>query len=118
MEYKPTSSSTNKTICVTSEQIKTLCNDVRTSKDKLIKELECFFHHFIQHFTKFENKLDNIIEFIIRIDTLQCKAYNAKKYNFCKPCIMESDKSFIEAKGLRHCLIEQLQTQELYVTMM
>ena len=29
---------------------------------------------------------------------------------------MQSDKSFVETKGLRHCLIERFQSNELYVT--
>ena len=40
----------------------------------------------------------------------------AKKYNYCKPSIVKSDKSFVDAKKLRHCLIERFQSNELYVT--
>ncbi len=44
------------------------------------------------------------------------KSYIAKKYNYCKPKIVEANKSFINAKNIRHCLIEHLQNNELYVT--
>ena len=44
------------------------------------------------------------------------KSYIAKKYNYCKPVIKTNDKSYFNAKGIRHCLIEQIQTKERYVT--
>jgi DNA mismatch repair protein MutS len=44
------------------------------------------------------------------------KAFLAKKYNYCRPVIVESEKSFFSAKSIRHCLIEQLQNNELYVS--
>jgi DNA mismatch repair protein MutS len=47
---------------------------------------------------------------------LYAKSTLAKKYNYCKPVIVEADKSFFKAKGLRHCLIEQIQNSEIYVT--
>lgn len=49
---------------------------------------------------------------------LQCKTYIARNNNYCKPEIIgkESNKSFVNAIELRHCLIEHLQQNELYVT--
>jgi DNA mismatch repair protein MutS len=44
------------------------------------------------------------------------KSSLAKKYNYCKPNIVKSDKSFVDAKQLRHCLIEQFQINETYVS--
>jgi DNA mismatch repair protein MutS len=37
------------------------------------------------------------------------------KYNYCKPVIEQSNKSFVRAKELRHCLIEKIQQSELYI---
>ena len=37
-----------------------------------------------------------------------------KKYNYCKPEIKESSQSFVDTKGLKHCLIEHIQTNEIY----
>jgi len=62
-------------------------------------------------------KLETIAKFVARIDVIQSKAYIAKKYNYCRPIIRaDVSKSFVEAEGLRHCLIEHIQTNELYVT--
>ena len=43
------------------------------------------------------------------------KASIARKYNYCKPEIINATKSFVDAKDLRHSLIEHLQQNELYV---
>jgi DNA mismatch repair protein MutS len=47
---------------------------------------------------------------------IQCKCYIAQKYNYCKPSIEKSDKAYVSFKGIRHPLIEHIQTDELYVT--
>jgi len=49
------------------------------------------------------------------LDVVQCRAYIAHKYNFCQPRIVDAEKAFISFEGLRHPLIEHLQTRELYV---
>ena len=41
-------------------------------------------------------------------------SYSNTKYNYCKPTIVGNDSSFLN-KTLRHCIIEQLQNNELYV---
>lgn len=61
-------------------------------------------------------KIDTIIEFITLTDVSYTKAYVAKKYNYCKPSIVKSsEKSFVNSQDLRHCLIEHLQQNEIYV---
>ena len=63
------------------------------------------------------------------IDVCHCKAYNANKYNYCKPKIFDQDynsisefsqkqesKSYVSFKKMRHCLIEHINNKELYVT--
>jgi len=62
--------------------------------------------------------LEIMVKFIAKVDVLQCKSYIAQKYNYCKPEIANSgsQKSFVNAVELRHCLIERIQQNELYVT--
>ena len=104
----------NSNTIITSSQIRELASTINTAKDNLISNMECFYHRFINKFM--ENSLDAIISFIINLDILQCKCFIAKEYNYCKPTIMESAKSFIDFTGIRHCLIEHLNTREIYVT--
>lgn len=63
--------------------------------------------------------IEKLANFVSRIDVLQSKAYVAKMYGYCRPSIDLSTRcdgsSYVEATELRHCLIEHIQKQELYV---
>ena len=68
----------------------------------------------------FENEhyenMEKIAQYISKLDVLQNKAYVAKENKYCKPEICSSSKkSFVNAKALRHVLIEHIQKNELYV---
>jgi len=99
---------------ITSPQIRKITSLINTSKTDLISELEFYYYKFIDKFI--ENDLEEIISFVINLDILQCKCYIAKEYNYCKPEIKPHDKSYIDFKGIRHALIEHLNTRETYVT--
>ena len=74
------------------------------------------YNKIVSDFETFQTQLDSIVNFVTLVDVVYTKGVIATKYNYCKPTIAEADKSFVVAKGLRHCLIEHLQTNELYVT--
>ena len=59
--------------------------------------------------------IEKLANFVSRVDVLQSKAYAAKTYGYCRPVLLSTQNSSVDAKGLRHCLIEHIQTQELYV---
>ena len=105
---------TNMTIV--DEQITQLCKNISTIKVSLKDTITLVFNKFVEQFESYQNEINCLINFTTIIDILYAKCTIAKKYNFCKPTIAEADKSFVNAKGLRHCLIEQLQTNELYVS--
>jgi DNA mismatch repair protein MutS len=98
------------------DQIKGLCKTISTMKVSMKDLVSEVFHKFIKKFEQFQSQLESVINFITLIDIIYTKSSIAKKYNYCKPNIVCSDKSFVEAKCLRHCLIEQFQTNELYIT--
>ena len=101
-------------LIITSQEIRKIASLINTSKNDLIGELEIYYYKFLDKFI--ENNLDSIISFVTTLDILQCKCFIANEYNYCKPQIQENDKSFIEFKGIRHCLIEHLNTREIYIT--
>jgi DNA mismatch repair protein MutS len=102
---------------VTSPEIKEITRMIQSSKDVLINEMILFYQNFIEDFLiHFETSLSEIVNYVTCLDILQCRAYIAHKYNYCKPEIKDADKSFVDAREIRHCLIEHLQTNELYVT--
>ena len=108
------SSGNQSNMIITSQQIRKISSLINTSKNDVINELELYYYKFIDQFIKYD--LEPIINFVIHLDILQCKCYIAKEYNYCKPTIKENDKSFINFKGIRHALIEHINTREIYIT--
>ena len=106
----------NSNVCITNSTIRNIAVSINNSKNELLGILELYYNDFVNKFIENNNILDDLIQFISEIDILQCKCFIASKYNYCKPIITESDKSFFNFTGIRHCLIEQLNTREIYVT--
>jgi DNA mismatch repair protein MutS len=102
--------------CILDEQINGLCKNISSIKISLRDLITFVYNKFIVKFEVYQSKLESIVNFITNIDILYTKASISKKYNYCKPTIVKSDKSFVDAKKLRHCLIERFQSNELYVS--
>ena len=97
------------------EQITELCKNITSSKVAMKDLIHFVYNKFVSKMEQFQKEFEIIIQFATLIDLLFTKSSIAKKYNYCKPTIVQSDKSFIQAKNLRHCLIERFQTNELYI---
>ena len=98
------------------EQITSLCKNISRVKISIKELIVVVFNKFVTQFEQHQAKLESIINFITLVDVLYTKSAIANKYKYCKPNIVKSNKSFVNAKNLRHCLIERFQTNELYVT--
>lgn len=108
--------SNKKDLIVTNKQISTIAKNIQQSRDNLITEITTYFLNFIDTVLGNMDKLEYISRFIQWADVMQNRCYIAKKYNYCKPIINDkASKAFMTFKELRHPLIEQLQTKELYV---
>jgi len=112
--YEKQSASNNFIIDV---QINNFCKTISSIKISMKDLITVIYNRFIEKLgNDYQTKIQKIINFITLIDVIYTKALIADKYNYCKPIIEEADKAFVEAKGLRHCLIERFQMNELYVT--
>jgi len=99
-----------------------ICKEMIYQKETLNRWNIAAYHQVL---TKFENEwytaLEQIAEQIAKLDVLQSKAFIAKTYHYCKPEIINNDdssdniQSFVDARDLRHCLIEHIQQNEIYV---
>ena len=98
------------------DQITSLCKNISKMKVSIKELIAVVYNKFVTNFEQYQTKLESIIQFITLIDMIYTKSAIAKKYNYCKPNIVKSAKSFVDAKNLRHCLIERFQSNELYVT--
>ena len=111
---------------ITNSQISALCKTVGTIKINLIDTVSKVYHQtIIKRLQDYQENNKMISDFITYVDMSYSKAFIANKYSYCKPEIIttcnntdsthESSKSFIQTTDLRHCLIEKLQQNELYI---
>jgi DNA mismatch repair protein MutS len=117
LEYM-TLGSNKKDLLITNAQIRSLVTDNHTSKEALQQEILLEFNKYVTAFgEQFDTALSDIAQYVTALDLMQCKCYTAHKYNYCKPVLRMTNKTaFVDFQGLRHPLIEHLQTKELYVT--
>ena len=111
-----TSTATGTNVNVTNEMITKITNELVQSKQKMKDLITIIYNQFIQDLQQYEKEFINLIQFCSELDQLQNMCYIATKYNYHKPDIRSGEKSYIKSKELRHPLIEQLNTEELYVT--
>lgn len=104
---------------ISSEQIRELTYKMRNSKDLFNEILSSVFKNICNQLLKFTDDITHIADFVRYVDVIQTRCYIADKYSYCKPQIISNSDnmpSFVDAHGLRHPLIEHIQTNEIYVT--
>ena len=96
----------------------TIINNIiklKSKKNELVTEI--YLNLLEKMCDKIINNIELISKYTANMDVLQNKAYVAKKYNYCRPIIDNTtNKSYVTASDIRHCLIEHLQQNEIYVT--
>jgi len=103
--------------CIVSSQINGLCKNITSIKLKLKDMITSVYNGILEQLEKYQTEIEGVINFVTLVDVVFSKAVIAQKYNYCKPQIdVDADKSFVQAQGLRHCLIEKIQQSEIYVT--
>jgi DNA mismatch repair protein MutS len=112
IEFPKQSSSNN---FISNYQITDICKNVSNIKTQMIDIISKVYLKIISKLGEYQNHLDVICEFITYIDVIFTKAFICEKYGYCKPEIVSCEKSFINIKDLRHCLIEHINKNELYV---
>lgn len=98
-------------------QLTTLVKNIQRSKELWSNEIAKTFSYFLRTFeNEWYERLEQWIQWTIRVDVLQSKAYTSHKYGYCRPSIQKRDRAYVDIKGLRHILIEHLQQNEVYVS--
>jgi len=113
---KQSYSDKNANCYIEDNQINTICNNITNIKNSMKDLITCEYNKFLSCFENLLPELDIIIHFITLIDLVYTKAVIAKTFNYCKPVIQSGEKSFVKTQGIRHCLIEQFQLNEMYIT--
>lgn len=101
----------NNTVKITYEGLNTQSDEMDglyIELDKLVKEN--FIRDVKTFYNKYATTFTALIKLIMQIDIISNNAYISKKYHYTKPIIKEDGGcgSFINAKNLRHPIIEQI----------
>jgi len=102
---------------ITFPELTEICKTILQYKFALNKLIaDCYVGVLSKFVDEHLVSLEHISTYVARLDVLTTKTHVAKKYNYCKPVIDScASKSYICATDMRHCLIEHLQQDELYV---
>ena len=94
-----------------------ICNKIISLKNTIQKIQSILFIQIINEIEKdYYEEIMKISVFLSKLDVILCKAYLAKTHRYCRPRIVtDTDTAFVDAKDLRHVLIEHLQQNEIYV---
>jgi DNA mismatch repair protein MutS len=92
-----------------------ICHSLQKYKTRINEKTAEIFADIIEKLGDGIQKLETISSAVASMDVVICKCVVAEKYHYCCPTIQSASSSFVEAKGMRHILIEQLQQHELYV---
>lgn len=115
LEY-PILGSRKQDLIVTSDTIKKLSSKIQRAESQLVNATLSYYRDYVVKFSGFRMLIEEVANFATNVDLLQCKCYIADNYNYSKPNIKKTTKSFFEMNAVRHPLIEHLQTKEVYVT--
>jgi DNA mismatch repair protein MutS len=102
---------------IESDRLITLSRDILNSKDELNNAITKVYLDIIAKFvSELFIELEHVSKYVAKLDVIICKAYIARHYKYCIPTIDSyASKSYVNVRELRHCLIEHIQQNELYV---
>jgi DNA mismatch repair protein MutS len=112
----PKASSTN--VDIQFPELEKICNKLLHLKNNINNIIaNVYLELLVKLENTYFNEIEQLAKIVSKMDVLQCKAYIAEEYNYCRPIIKcDIEKSFVDAKDIRHCLIEHIQQNEIYVT--
>jgi DNA mismatch repair protein MutS len=114
------------TVTFIHEKIHSVCSSISQTRGKIRDEIGAVFGAFVSSLKEHQESFQTVISFVTDIDLIQNQAHVACTYKYCKPAIKQNSvekkkekettgASFVDARDIRHCLIEQINEDELYV---
>lgn len=105
----------------TKSEVKIISTEIKEMSVKLttfINEIDDLvrdkYLELLEYFDKKYN-YNPIFKFIGDIDVIKSYAKTAMSFGYCRPEIIENDKSFINAKDVRHPIVERLAINNNYI---
>ena len=113
---KPLSSSST-SVKISSKALSDASDSILKYKELISESVYKKYKEFLKLYAT--NNIDHInklVSIISNIDIVATNARNAVDYNYKRPNLVESDKSFVATNGIRHPILERLQRDYEYVT--
>lgn len=105
-----------KTSCaLTLPTLKQICQEIAEIREKRTVLIREEYFKFLAHLNQYRNAFQEIVDCMGVIDIVWNHAYLSTKYDYHRPTLLDRPQSYVDAKELRHILIEQIQRDELYV---
>lgn len=99
-----------------SPELKRLSDQKVILQEKLKSEMRKAYLETIKElYTKYSDCLNEVQQLLSEIDATQAISYAAIKFKYCKPTLLTGEKGQLMIKGLRHPIIEQIQTAQEYI---
>ena len=118
--FNTKSMATSQNYKITNNEITKVSNNIISYSDKISQLVLTSYTKFMNDFiTNNNERLDNIIKYLTRVDIASCCAKNAFEYCYVRPDIdtekTQRKSSFISMKNMRHPIIERIQDDIEYV---
>jgi DNA mismatch repair protein MutS len=101
---------------LTSQIIDELSEEIKTTEELISVLNNKIYNEFLETLTKEMSKtMQSINSFIALVDVYKSSAKTAKMNNYCKPTLVDQEKSFVQVAKMRHPIIEKIETSTSYV---
>jgi DNA mismatch repair protein MutS len=95
---------------------KIVCPDLQRKSDEVEKHKQemtnkikkNYLANISELYEKYKNHMKNVNSYVAKIDYIKSNAKTAILYNYKRPIIEENEKGYINAKSLRHPVIERI----------
>ncbi len=102
---------------ITSKDINNYSHGLISYQSKLTTQCSNAFNTLLQtYYVNYNTILMELVKFISYIDFISCIGNVSKDNGYCKPEIIDNEQSYLDAKELRHPIIEKIQTNIQYVS--
>lgn len=97
-------------------QLKISSGSLKANVEKLINLSKKYFKEWCHKIVlEYQESVKDMTKFISEVDVLQSIVYNSINNGYVKPNIVPADRSFVDAKDMRHPIIEKLHQSTQYI---
>jgi DNA mismatch repair protein MutS len=103
---------------IKSTQLDECAHMLSTAKRNIAETIRRAYAEVLTQLEQFDAQMVAIVQYVASLDSVLARARMAQKNGYCCPTLVEesgTDASFVDAKNLRHCIIEKILTDEIYV---